>query len=204
MDAYPLIQSHRHLKTLAECAAWCEDARRYLEAWPLTLDQLTAKQTAARQALEDASARAKARPIWKRLMKSSDQKDARVSLDLATHDRDQAQKFATELHQLLAETPENDIDRASRISMFKEQKKQLILQKKELDLRMKEIRADARNASARAGTLAQVGMRKAAAASRRSITVDRAQALRPFENTKMDVEREILNIDKEIARLASL
>ncbi|MBE9251069.1 stage II sporulation protein M [Dolichospermum sp. LEGE 00240] len=96
-------------------------------------------------------------------------------------------------------TPNSPKEQKILLKELKQRKKELQLQKRELTANMKSIQADARLRSVYAGRdFLGIYNSKLAAHERRRIRYQKEEALRPSEDMKAAIDRQILQIDKDI------
>lgn len=108
-------------------------------------------------------------------------------------------KRAPELQELVDFTPNSPEEQKTLLAELRLQKKELQLKKRELAAAMKAIRVDARQKSSEAGVVFGVFYdRSTAAHQRRHIRYRKEAALKPHEGEKEAVERQLLQIDRDI------
>lgn len=96
-------------------------------------------------------------------------------------------------------TPNSKEEQAVLLKELRIRKKELQIQKREVAASMKAIRTEARQHSARAGTILGITYSaKVASSQRRSIRYTKEATLRPQEDEKAAVERQLLQVDRGI------
>jgi hypothetical protein len=96
-------------------------------------------------------------------------------------------------------TPNSDDGKKILLQELHQRKKELQIQKRELNLSTKQIRESARVKSAHAGrVLGMMYDSNLAAYERRSIRYKKEALVAPYENLKVSIDRQILQIDKDI------
>lgn len=109
------------------------------------------------------------------------------------------ENIATKLQESIDFTPNSLQEKKVLLKELKQRKKELQLQKREITASMRTIQANARSRSTYAGR-GFLGMysSKLAAHERRRIRYDKEAALRPQEDLKAAIDRQILELDKDI------
>jgi len=110
------------------------------------------------------------------------------------------ENMALKLQESIDFTPNNSDEQKALIKELSFTKKDLQLQKKEVTATMKNVNERARSRSVRAGNNNFLGVynSKMAASERRNIRYQRDAQLRPNEVIKAAIERQILQIEKDI------
>jgi len=109
------------------------------------------------------------------------------------------ENMALKLQESIDFTPNNSDEQKSLIKELSFTKKELQLQKKEVTANMKNVNEKARSRSVRAGNnFLGIYNSKMAASERRNIRYQRDAQLRPNEAIKAAIERQILQIEKDI------
>ncbi|MTJ50517.1 hypothetical protein [Dolichospermum sp. UHCC 0259] len=103
------------------------------------------------------------------------------------------------LQECIDFTPNSIKEQKILLKELKQQKKELQLKKRELTANMRSIQADSRSRSIYAGrSFLGIYDSKLAAHKRRRIRYQKEEALRPSEDIKAAIDRQILQIDKDI------
>lgn len=109
------------------------------------------------------------------------------------------ENMAEKLQEAIDFTPNSIKEQKILLKELKQQKKELQLKKRELTANMRSIQADARSRSIYAGRgFLGIYDSKLAAHERRRIRYQKEEALRPSEDIKAAIDRQILQIDKDI------
>jgi len=109
------------------------------------------------------------------------------------------ENMALKLQESIDFTPNNSDEQKFLIKELSFTKKELQLQKKEVTANMKNVNEKARSKSVRAGNnFLGIYNSKMAASERRNIRYQRDAQLRPNEAIKAAIERQILQIEKDI------
>jgi hypothetical protein len=107
--------------------------------------------------------------------------------------------MASQMQEAIDFTPNSVEEQKALLRELRQRKKELQLEKRQVAASMKAIREGARQRSAQAGR-GFFGMYnpKQAASERRSIRYRKEAALRPHEDAKAAIERQIIQIDRDI------
>lgn len=108
------------------------------------------------------------------------------------------ENMAEKLQESIDFTPKNSDEKKTLLKELSHAKKELELQKREVTATMKNLNQESRSKSVRAGTYLWMYNSKLAAKERRKIRYQRDAELKPNEATKSAIERQILQIDKDI------
>jgi hypothetical protein len=108
------------------------------------------------------------------------------------------ENMAVKLQESIDFTPNNSEEQKALIKELSFAKKELQLQKKDVTSTMKTVNERSRSKSVRAGNFLGIYNSKIAASERRNIRYQRDAQLRPNEAKKAAIERQILQIEKDI------
>jgi|GEM_PF-4396285 hypothetical protein len=108
------------------------------------------------------------------------------------------ENMALKLQESIDFTPNNSDEQKALLKELSFTKKELQLQKKEVTSTMKTVNERSRSKSVRAGNFLGIYNSKIAASERRNIRYQRDAQLRPNEAKKAAIERQILQIEKDI------
>jgi DNA repair ATPase RecN len=200
-----LVDAHVGIGSLTAAAGWATAAEAYLERLKIALQGHEQAVADRRDALSRANAEANNRPAWKRLLKTSDQKDSAKLLREAEAALRHAIEANDTLQDLIDNTPTNAIQARALVNELKAAKKELQIDKRQVTAQLRDIRADARRKStdAATGLLATATGRKFTAAERRYIHSAKELALAKPEEMKAAIERRLISLDRQIAKLES-
>ena len=108
------------------------------------------------------------------------------------------ENIVDKLQEAIDFTPNSSKEQKALIKELRQQKKELHLQKRELAIDMKAIRRNARSQTSNAGKGFLGYNSKLAAFERRKIRYQKEAFLRPNEDISASIERQILQLDKNI------
>lgn len=155
------------------------------------------------RAQADDFARAHAtRPFFKRMLSSrAPERMLRAQAEQLSATVQQLGEMINDLLERIDYTPDDEKERKALLKELRAEKKELQVQKREIAAQKREINHAARSASAGAGRqfFGLIYDSTMAAAERRAIRRQKIAELAPYENAKMAVERQILDLDRRIA-----
>lgn len=195
-----LMEEYKKLSTFAEVTEWDKQAQAEANLIAQVIQQLNDEITEQIQALEQEKRSRSEKSLFSRILsnrKSEKELDAHIM---------QCQSFKATLEELAAKlqeaidfTPNTLEERKALVKELKQRKKELQVEKRSVAAEMKAIRAEAQHQSANAGT-SFIGIynSKLAASQRRSIRYARESTLRPHEDAKSAIERQLLQVDRDI------
>lgn len=196
-----LMAEFKTLSTFAAVASW--DGRAQAEVGHLIefiqeLESEVTEQTAT------LAARKKAREeksFFKRLVSSKGEEEKLAKqIEQNQSSMQTLENLANTLTEAIIFSPNDVAEQKALVSEFKQRKKELQLEKKELAAEAKAIRAQAQQASVGAGRTFFLGLydSKLASRERRSIRYKKESMLRPHENAKAAIERQLLQVERDI------
>jgi hypothetical protein len=200
------LTRHPRVSSLASAAEWrgvAENACNLLGHDIDTARILLAGLETNRQPLRQA---AREKSFWGRFFKSAEEKTNLAEIRTCQQSISTCQRLGEAIQEKIDNTPASKAEQVQLVKELKAQKKELQLQKRELATEMKNIRTAARQKSSAVATgwFAMAGDRKVTAIERREILRAKERALKPGEDAKVQVERLILAIERDILRLESL
>lgn len=202
-----LLNEHADIDSIQAAARWRQTASHLLAdaASQQAQDQTQAHIDAHQHAVASALDAARQRHWAVRLFPYGPLSRARRALK--THHSAAATHAAnlTAIESMLDYWPATAAERASRLAELKARRKELVLLKKEAAADIRAVRSNARVASVQAGNsfLALATDRKAVAQQRRNIASERERKVAPHEGRKNAIERELIDLDRLIAKIES-
>ena len=195
-----LMSDFKTLATFSAIASW--DSQTQLEIERILgvirdLDNEISRQT---QALEKFRQSKSEKSFMGRLFTSD--KEEKESLQLVEkYNQYKATlgKMASQLQESIDFTPNTPEEQKTLLKELRQRKKELQVEKREVAAAMKAVRTGARQQSAQAGRVFGVFYdSKLAASERRSIRYSKESTLRPHEDAKTAIERQLVQIDRDI------
>lgn len=197
---HKLMAQMKTLTSFEEVASWDDSANAELETMLKLAMDLGNQIASERAALEQAEMNHSHKPFLSRLFGSRDEENKiKASIKKYEGYLKVLQQRAPELQEAVDFTPNSPEEKKALLQELRLRKKELQLQKRELAATMKAIRTNARQKSSEAGLIFGVFYdRKSAAYQRRNIRYNKEAALRPHESEKDSIERQILQVDRDI------
>ena len=195
-----LMNEYGRLTTFAEVNSWDARAQTEVERIVPVLRELDNEITRQSRTLEDEKRARLEKPFLKRLFSSRGREESTALLIKRLGEyREVLDTMATKMQETIDFTPNSPREQKVLLNELRERKKHLQIKKRELAANIREIRQEARQMSANAGE-GFLGTYSAslAASQRRELRFERDEAMRPYEDEKSAVERQILQIDKDI------
>jgi len=200
-----LLRQHQSISTLAEMAHWKDAAEKSIIQLTAEAEECTARIGELRAKASQLRTETRLRSFFGRFFKSSEEKQVGFSIVAQIKAVQSWLSTVDVLQGKIDDAPSSEEEKRQMLSELKTRKKELQLEKRELNSQMKNIRTEARQRSASAGTSlsALVIGTKYTATERRSIRAAKERALAPREDAKAALERRLLALDREILRIES-
>jgi len=192
------------LLTFANVESW--DQRANIEVKKLVdlIEESNKRKDGALQKLEQVNKERAEKNIVNRLFSGKSQENYLTQL-IQQHDnyRTSLEHLASQLQEAIDYTPNSLTEQKSLVKELKLQRKEIQVKKREIAATLKAIRTGARTKSANAGISKSIFSvytydPKLAAAQRRGIRFQREAALHPHEDEKAAIERQLMQIDRDI------
>ncbi len=194
-----LMTEHKSLSTFAAVTDWATRARIELETVVSVIRQLEAELSGRKQILEDTqNARAEKSMIGRMLSSDKAVKEARRRVARDEQVIRSLRAIATELQGRIDLSPNSREEQEALLKELRLRKKNLQLQKKEVTITTKSIPEEARQQSAVSGR------GKWASLARLDIRYPRGVRLLPDENKRQAMERQLLQVERDILWLERL
>jgi len=195
-----LMSEFKTLSTFAAVESWDKRAGNEIERIVGTIQELDMGIAEQTQALESIKEEHSKKSFVGRLFSGgNEEKELTQRIEKYHQYKSTLGKMATQLQESIDFTPNSPDEQKILIKELRQRKKELQVEKREIAAVMKAARTDARQQSAQAGQVFGVFYSsKVAASERRSIRYSKEAALRPQENAKAAVERQLVQIDRDI------
>lgn len=199
-----LMTEYKGLLTFADVTAWDQRASAEVEKIDGAIREAVESIADVSRKLELAKKEHAEKNFIARWFSSrSVEKSLYASIQNYTVYKAGLEGFALQLQEAIDFTPNSAEDKTSLLKELKARKKELQLEKREAAAAMKAIRTDARKQSSTAGNIESrifgtVYNSQSAAYERRSIRYQKESALRPHEDAKTSIERQLIQVDRDI------
>ena len=196
-----LMNEYKGLLTFEQVASWDQRASAEVEQIANAIREADAKRADASRRLEQTKQERAEQNFIARLFSSQ---KIEKSLDRLIQQfieyKTSLEGLAAQLQESIDFTPNSPEEQASLIKELRQRKKELQLEKREVAAAMKAVRDDARQRSARAGQAlgGLIYSSKVAASERRGIRYAKEAAVRPHEDAKAAIERQLVQVDRDI------
>ena len=127
----------------------------------------------------------------------AERKDALAGLEAIRRETESLTELADRLDAAIAATPNDKDDQKAMLKELRQRKKELGVEKKEAAAAMREIRTSARQTSSKIGT-GLFTMPSTNRYARISVRLKKEAALKPHEDQKTAIERQILSVERMI------
>jgi len=169
------------------------------------LDRLSSSTDQLRRAREEAVAARAAQSFFKRTFTSDPVEPAIARLQVeASTARETLTALVARLQQAVQRTPCSPDERAAMLAELRQTKKDLVLQKQQINQGLRDVRSGARHQAAEAS----LGLLLASGKTRRfanvGIRAAKELALRPKEQARAELEAQLAVVDLNINRLEKL
>jgi hypothetical protein len=193
---HALMTEHKGLLTFTDVASWDQRASAEVEQIVNAIQDADEKSADVSRKLEQVKKEHAEKNFIARLFSSQRlaKSLSRLILNYSIHKMG-LDGLASQLQEARDFTPNSPEEKTSLLKELNVRKKELQVEKSELAAAKRAIRTDARKQNA------HVGIRyssKLAASERRSIRYKKEAALRPLEDAKTAIERQLIQVDHDI------
>ena len=195
-----LMSDFKMLATFSAIASWDSQAQMEIERILGVIRDLDIEISRQTQALEKIRQSKSEKSFVGRLF-SSDKEEKELMQLIEKYNQYKATlgKMTSQLQESIDFTPNSLEEQKILLKELRQRKKELQVEKREIAAAMKALRTDARQQSAQAGRVFGVFYdSKVAASERRSIRYAKEATLRPHEDAKAAIERQLVQIDRDI------
>lgn len=195
-----LTSDFRTLATFSAIASWDRQAQMEIERITGVIRELDIEVSRQTQILEGVRKSKSEKSLIGRLFSSGkEEKELLQLVEKYNQYKATLGKMASQLQESIDFTPNSPEEQKTLLKELRQRKKELQVEKREIAAAMKAVRTDARQQSAQAGRVFGVFYdSKVAASERRSIRYAKETTLRPHEDAKAAIERQLVQIDCDI------
>jgi vacuolar-type H+-ATPase subunit I/STV1 len=190
----------RMLSTFAAVESWDRQAQTEVERILGVIRGLDMEMAQQAQTVEQLRQSKSEKSLMGRLLSSGkEEKELTQRIEKYREYKTTLGKMASQLQESIDFTPNSPEEQKVLLKELRQRKKELQVEKREIAATMKAVRTDARQQSAQAGRVFGVFHdSKLAAIERRSIRYSKESALRPHEDAKATIERQLVQVDRDI------
>lgn len=195
-----LISDFDALNTFSAVSSWDSEAQMEIDRIIAVVRDLDTEITRQTQTLEILKQSKSEKSFMGRLFSSDkEEKELLLLIDEYNQYKVTLGNMASQLQESIDFTPNSPEEQKILIKELRQRKRELQIQKREVAAAMKAVRADARQQSAEAGRVFGLFYdSKMAAFQRRNIRYSKEASLRPHEDAKSAIERQVVQIDRDI------
>ena len=192
-NASLLATELKKMGSLAEVAEWNKKARTEVQALHSILKTIEEKQAKVTQVLLQEQQEHAAKPFFKKLFDlRKEQKPWLAEQARLGREKAHLEALIEQFESAVAFIPENPDTLQAKIKESKQQREELLAEKKAINEQMSSIRQEARQQTA------NTNYGKYGKGDRRRIRMNKASALRPQESQKTAIERQVRELDQTI------
>ena len=195
-----LMAQFRTLSTFAAIESWDRQAQTEVERILSVIRGLEIEIAQQAQTIEQLRQSKSEKSLVGRLLSSrKEEKEITQHIEKYHEYKTTLGKIASQLQESIDFTPNSPEEQKVLLKELRQRKKELQVEKREIVATMKAVRTDARQQSAQAGRVFGVFYdSKMAASERRSIRYSKESALRPHEDAKAAIERQLVQVKRDI------
>lgn len=195
-----LISDLKTLTTFSGIASWDKEAEFEIERILKAISEFDNEMSRQTQTLEQhKQAKSEKSFLGRMFSGNKEQSELELLIDKYDHFKITLGKMASQLQESIDFTPNTPEDQKALLKELRQRKKELQVEKREVTAAMKAVKTGARQESADAGKVFGLYYdSKVAASQRRYIRYEKEAALRPHEDAKSAIERQIIQTDRDI------
>ena len=195
-EAGVLANTLKNLHSFNEVAEWNQKATAEVETLHSILTALEGKQKIVVQGLSQDRQERAAKPFLQQLFAGrKEQKRWLAEQSRLAREKSQIENLIDQFESAIDFSPRSPVELIKLLKECKQQKEELIIEKKAVNEQMSSIRMDARQQTA------NTNYGKYGKGDRRRIRLNKEAALRPQDNQKKDIERQVTELDQTIVWL---
>lgn len=198
-DFQRLMKEFKSLSTFEAVTEWDTRAQTEVDRIADVIQKLDTEITTESATLQQVKLEHSQKPFFKRVFGGNKQEKETVShLEQCRQYKTTLEELATELLESIDFTPNSLEDKKVLLKELKLRKKELQAEKKNVNVQMQSIRTEARQRNTRVTNYGIRSLSKLATADRRNIRLNKEAALGPHEDAKAAIERQIIQLDRDI------
>lgn len=195
-----LLERFNSICTFEEATVWDSDTEAAIKLVEKYINRIRQFVTDQEHALEELQASRAKLPVVKRLFASHKEEDKmKEELETARKGIATNEETIEALYELIDRTPSSKKEQSEMLNEYRQLKKELTTEKRAVNEEMRKIRAEARSKTTGLSGISGRGfIGSAARYSRSSIRYQKESALRPNEDAKGALERQLIETEKRI------
>jgi len=196
-----LMAEFKDLSTLTEASEWDQRAQTEVDQINNVVRELKEKLAERTKDLEYMQNERNGKPFFSRIFASTKpEQELSQEIDQVQKHISNLMDMGDQLSDAIDFTPNSPEEKKALLAELRIHKKELEADKREVSLNMSAIRADARQKNANIDGRTSYDS-KSAARDRRQIHYEKEAALQPHEGAKAAIERQIIQVEKDILRV---
>jgi hypothetical protein len=196
-----LMAEFKDLSTLTEASAWDQRAQAEVDRINNVVRELKDKLAEKTKDLAQMQTERNAKPFFSRIFASTKpEQELSQEIDQVQKHISYLMEMGDKLSDAIDFTPNSPEEKKALLAELRIHKKELEADKREVALNMSAIRADARQKNANIDGRTSYDS-KSAARDRRQVHYEKEAALQPHEDAKAAIERQIIQVEKDILRV---
>ena len=195
-----LIASFENLTTFEKASQWDADAQGVIASLEQEKASFTELKTEEQEALNLARKERESQPFFQRLLASKDTENTHAeNIKIIDQVNANANLAIEKLFELIDKTPNSKAEQKEMLDEMKQYKKELTLEKRSVSENVRLINTEARKKTASvSGTTAKLLYGSSARYMRSSVRYQKESTLKPQEDAKAAINRQLLELDKNI------
>ncbi|MDO8972164.1 MAG: hypothetical protein Q7U74_15830 [Saprospiraceae bacterium] len=195
-----LMSDFKALATFSAIASWDSQAQIEIERTLRVIQDLDVETSRQTQVLDNIKQSKSEKSFVGRLFGGNkEEKEALQLVEKYNQYKATLGNMATQLQESIDFTPNTPEEQKILLKELRQRKKELQVEKREIAATMKAVRTDARQQSAQAGRVLGVFYdSKIATYERRSVRYSKESTLRPHEDAKAAIDRQLVQSDRDI------
>ena len=193
-----LLQTHKTLQSSRDAREWDNDSRALIDLMQSFKNDWNVYRKEQETLLEHLNKERDNKPLLSRLLSKRPDEIVKKSIEMIDAEINGIDVVVDELNEKMDKTPANKSEQEEISDVIKEVKKELTLQKREINENLRQTRASARQKTAN-WTGSNPGLLGTVARYQRSsIRMEKERALVPAENLKTFVEKKLVSLDRDL------
>jgi hypothetical protein len=194
-----LLPSFDNLENFSEAIQWDSDASSLIELFKNSISDFLEYQKSLQQELEIIKTERESKSFFMRSFssKKSEKEHAESILDMADVVK-KTEIIIEKLQDLIDRTPNSKVEQKEMLNELKTIKKNLALEKREINESIRKVNVEARKSISKVTGISGGIFGTVARAHRVSVRYQKEAALRPNEDAKAGINRQLLQVEKDI------
>ncbi len=194
-----LLSSFDNLESFSDAIQWDSDANSLIELFKVSIYDFLEFQKTLQHELEKTISVRKSKSFFGRNFSSTkSEKEHRKSIIKMDEVVNSTESVIEKLQELIDRTPNSKADQKEMLNELKTLKKDLSLEKREINETIRQVNVEARKSISRVTGMRGGTLGSVARFHRVNVRYQKEAALRPNEDAKAGINRQLLQIEKDI------